>query len=280
LSVGGFIVFFTSVFNDFLAVPRWAGVGDMLEIEKRLVCIKADLLCELIGVCLIRLVQCYNSFHYPSNRSSLCVANSMRQSRYVPPFLTQPRLTLAQTTKQTLDTLIALARTYDLFHAFAARITLHHAHLAHALGGGARALECYGVAAYLAEKDIHSGGTEGSGAEFVRVAARAGEVALRFGICAGGGMKGRRGDDGEGDEDSEEWEEEEEESELKAEEMVVREMGAEVVKECRGLGGTLESVAEVLEACLSSEVLKAKYVFLLTNIGRSAHDITMLIDST
>ena len=35
----------------------------------------------------------------------------------------------------------------------------------------------------------------------------------------------------------------------------------ELLKECRAWGGTLDAVAHVLEACFSSEILKAKYVF-------------------
>ena len=31
-------------------VPIWSGVGDSLDVESRLVRIKADLMCELIGV--------------------------------------------------------------------------------------------------------------------------------------------------------------------------------------------------------------------------------------
>jgi hypothetical protein len=103
------------------------------------------------------------------------------------------------------------------------------------------------------------------GAEFVKISARAGEVALRLGICAGGGLgrKGRGEGEGEGEDDGEEDEDEGEENEnseeeLREEEKRVREMGAEVVKACQGMGGTLEGVGEILDACLSSEVIKAK----------------------
>ena len=99
-------------------------------------------------------------------------------------------------------------------------------------------------------------------------------MALRLGICAGGGLgrKGRGDEDGnkgegegegEGGDDGEEDEDEGEENEnsaeeLREEEKRVREMGADVVKACQGMGGTLEGVGEILDACLSSEVLKAK----------------------
>ena len=36
------------------------------------------------------------------------------------------------------------------------------------------------------------------------------------------------------------------------------ERGLEVVKMCRGMGGSLEAVAQVLEACFTDEILKAK----------------------
>jgi len=65
----------------------------------------------------------------------------------------------------------------------------------------------------------------------VRVAARAGEVALLIGTTGANGNNN-------------------------AEE--VERLGKEVVKECLKMGGTLESVGEVLESCLSSEILKSK----------------------
>lgn len=39
------------------------------------------------------------------------------------------------------------------------------------------------------------------------------------------------------------------------------ERGMEVVKMCRGMGGSLEAVAQVLEASFTPEILKAKYGF-------------------
>ena len=40
--------------------------------------------------------------------------------------------------------------------------------------------------------------------------------------------------------------------------------GREVLRACRGMGGTLEAVAQVLEACFTPEILKSKYVFFFT----------------
>jgi hypothetical protein len=109
-------------------------------------------------------------------------------------------------------------------------------------------LECYRVAAFLAggaaTPPVEKGAKEvGVGElvvarEFVRVGARAGEVALRIGLAraaasAGGGL----------DEET-------------------KEMGKAVVLECRGVGvgGTLQAIGRMIEACLSDEILKSKYV--------------------
>lgn len=140
-------------------------------------------------------------------------------------------------TPQSLDILIAHTRTYAIFPLYAARIALHHGHLAHALGQTARALDCYRVAAHCAE-----------GGSYVQVVARAGEIAL--GIA----MKGRQFDDGPvnklaaqvtyPDEDMYSNED--------------KKMGLQIVKVCRGMGGTLEAVGHVIEACLTPEILRAK----------------------
>jgi hypothetical protein len=122
-------------------------------------------------------------------------------------------------------------------------------------------LECYRVAAFLAatpppppppggskERGVGKGakGVEvGVGEvvvarEFVRVGARAGEVALRIGLArAAGGGGGGGGIDEE-----------------------TKEMGKAVVLECRGVGvgGTLQAIGRMIEACLSDEILKSKYV--------------------
>lgn len=116
--------------------------------------------------------------------------------------------------------LIAHTRAYDFFHAYSARITLHHAHLAHALGDTSRASQCYAVAAHLAE--------EGT---FVNVAARTGSLALRIA-------------QGEGSRTDLQWEGE------------VR----KVVESCKGMGSTLESIGFILQACASAEIMTAKYV--------------------
>ena len=117
-----------------------------------------------------------------------------------------------------MASLIAHTRSYDIFDAYSARITLHHAHLAHALGYTSRAADCYTVAAHLAE--------EGT---FVNVSARIGSLALRIaeGECLRTDI---------------EWEAEVQ----------------KVVASCKGMGGTLEAIGYVLQACTASEILTAK----------------------
>ncbi|KAF8059472.1 hypothetical protein FPV67DRAFT_1633690 [Lyophyllum atratum] len=130
--------------------------------------------------------------------------------------------------QRAIDELTAHTRTHGLFPAYAARIALQHAQLAHARGDAERALRCYEVAAYGGERD-----------EWVRVAARAGEVWVRVGLVRARRTHG-----------------EEREVELEMERL--RKRGEEVVRECEGLGGTLMAVGELLKACLAEEVLGAK----------------------
>lgn len=98
---------------------------------------------------------------------------------------------------------------------------MHHAHLAHALNQPERALECYQVAARLADKG-----------SFVALSAHAGLAVLRLGLSSADGAAGT-------DEAS-----------------VKGAMG--VAKACRGMGGTLEAVGQVIEALTSPEILRAK----------------------
>jgi hypothetical protein len=45
-------------------VPVWAGVGDSLDVESHLVRIKADLMCELIGVRYSPLLTNHTNDHW------------------------------------------------------------------------------------------------------------------------------------------------------------------------------------------------------------------------
>ncbi|KAF8079396.1 hypothetical protein FPV67DRAFT_1664028 [Lyophyllum atratum] len=145
--------------------------------------------------------------------------------------------------QRAVDELTAHTRTHGLFPAYAARIALQHAQLAHARGDAERALRCYEVAAYVAAGTGEEGGEGGERDEWVRVAARAGEVWVRVGLVRARRTHG---------------EEREVELELEMEMERLRKRGGEVVRECEGLGGTLMAVGEVLRACLAEEVLGAK----------------------
>ncbi|KAF8515678.1 hypothetical protein BU17DRAFT_76792 [Hysterangium stoloniferum] len=182
----------------------WTSLRVHHDVEERLAKIEADLLCELISICI--------------QRSEFDDAD------------------------EHLARLIAHTRTHQLWDTYNARITLYHAHVAHASGEFDRALKCYRVAAHLAGKEERGGCKRTGGddvhagvaiARFVSVAAQAGEVSMRLGIA-------RRECNGEAIDDR------------------FKRWGSEVAKECRALGGTLEAVGRVLEACLSEEIVLAK----------------------
>ncbi|KAF9258146.1 hypothetical protein L218DRAFT_964740 [Marasmius fiardii PR-910] len=186
-----------------LKIPFWASVGDVEGIDTKMAKIKGDLMCELIGVSIMR--------------SELDAA------------------------EQTLSLLIAHLRTHGLFESFAARVTLHHAHLAHTRGDLKRAIRCYKVATHVAEQ---------RGDDFVRQSARAGLVAVRIGILR------KREAMSEVDSDAMQVDGEEDDDEFTWED--VEKMALEVAEACKGLGGTMWSVGRVIEACLTDEILKAK----------------------
>lgn len=190
-----------------LHVPRWATAADVAAVELQMAKIKADLMCELIGVSIMR-------------------------SEF-------------DEAERTLDAVIAHVRTHGLFGgALAHRITLLHAQLAHALGRAARARTCYRVAAQLA---YEAGDASGA------VAARAGEITLLVGLRArararaGGQPLTPLAEAEEGLVDVEEAD-------------LVR-LCHEVAEECRGLGGAMRAVGEVLEGVLTTEILTAKQHF-------------------
>lgn len=126
-----------------------------------------------------------------------------------------------------LNIVIAHTRSYGIFHEFAARITLHQAHLAHALDLSTRAIDCYRVAARLAES-----GT------FVQLSAKAGEVILRLGLQA--------------------FKENVEHSPLATTETIDPKEALKLAKACGTMGGTLSAVGRIIEALISPEILKAK----------------------
>ncbi|KZV70281.1 hypothetical protein PENSPDRAFT_631924 [Peniophora sp. CONT] len=119
--------------------PVWMSVQDVEDAGYAMIRIRADLLSEMAGV----------SIH----RNDFAKADEM------------------------LDKLIALTRTHGLWDRYAPRVTLHHAHLAHARLDHERALICYDTAAYLGAR-----GGAGAEGDFVALAARAGAVLLRVGL--------------------------------------------------------------------------------------------------
>ncbi|KAJ7174626.1 hypothetical protein C8R46DRAFT_1252427 [Mycena filopes] len=190
-----------------LRVPRWASAGDVAAVEVQMHKIKADLMCELIGVSIMR--------------------SEFDEAQKI------------------LDAVIAHARNHSLFGGtLAPRITLLHAQLAHAQGRHVRARTCYRVAAQLAREVADTGG---------EAAARVGEVTLLVGLRARARIRAS-GRVVPPLAEPESAADEVDEGELAR-------MGKEVVVTCRGLGGAMRAVGEVLEGVLTTEILKAKQHF-------------------
>ncbi|CAL1693812.1 unnamed protein product [Somion occarium] len=195
-----------------LLLPIWSTLGDVEEVEQRLARIKADLMCELLAVSIMR-------------------------SEFV-----EAENTLAQ--------LIAHTRNYHIFPLFSARISLHHAHLAHALGNSARALQCYQVAMEHSEEG-----------DFVHVAAQAGIISLdlagysnQLAAESRSSKTDRKG----------------KQREISIEPCV---SVVTFLRTCRGKGGTLDAIGHILEACFSSEMLKAKqHLKIALSLASSSQD--------
>ncbi|KAF8956437.1 hypothetical protein BDZ97DRAFT_1907180 [Flammula alnicola] len=111
-----------------------------------------------------------------------------------------------------------------------------------------QALKCYQVAALLSrrrttKKESESDEQDSCENQWFNVSAPAEEVWLRVGLA----------------------------SEFRDE--LLRKTGAEVIKECEGLGGTLQALGAVLAACLSKEFLVAKgHLHTPLNLSTSAQD--------
>jgi tetratricopeptide (TPR) repeat protein len=211
---------------------------DLDAIKKRMAKIKTELLSEVVnvGVCFLLSSGCLMT--QPTQISTI-------RSEF-------------DTAHHTLNKLIAHTRTHELFPLYAARITLLQAQLAHALGRTERAVKCYRVAALLA-----AGGEDGyeqGRDEWIRVAARAGEVWVRIGVVRRRIMKMRTRAKGDVGDATREREREREQRETDAELESLRNLGTAVCAECDVLGGTLSSIACVLRACLvkDKEYLSAK----------------------
>ncbi|KAG9222063.1 hypothetical protein CCMSSC00406_0008048 [Pleurotus cornucopiae] len=241
---------------------------DLIQVESRMIKIKADLLSEYIGVSILRGEFDAAEYVCIDFLSTKLVINLVRKN---------------------LDILIAHTRNHNLFPLYAARITLHHAHLAHSLGQAERAERCYQVAYHLAggnssssmrdnkhpsdsakakkhEPAVDASCVLSADSDFVCVAALAGRVALLLGMSVaemwldedldddidsgpGSPTKGRstKGKEKEGsDNDCPKWR------------IELERLGKQVVSESRGMGGTLEAIGQIIEACLSKEIIKAK----------------------
>ncbi|KAF5312032.1 hypothetical protein D9619_002393 [Psilocybe cf. subviscida] len=211
-----------------LSVPMWASIGDVHAFRERMNKIRADMICELVGV-------------------------SIQRSEF-------------DEAEHHISQLISHTRTHGLFATYSARLTLHQAHLAHALGRSERASRCYRVAAWLSrprttgessssspskkasrthmhqeetgEDEDKDGAEEDDGQEdyWLNVSARAGDLWLRVGLA---GLIS----------DQDGWD-----RAMKP----LREEGKAILQECEGLGGTLQAVGAVLGACLGEECLDVK----------------------
>ncbi|CAE7144385.1 unnamed protein product [Rhizoctonia solani] len=118
-----------------VAFPVWATLEDVQGTELRLAEVRGDLMCELVAIATMR--------------SEFEVA------------------------EQRLSELVAHARNFNIFDSFAARISLHYAHLAHARGQVDRAKMCYEAAIRTS--------LMGS---FVHTSASAGLLGLNMGVAA------------------------------------------------------------------------------------------------
>ncbi|KAG1742661.1 uncharacterized protein EDB91DRAFT_1221615 [Suillus paluster] len=200
-------------------LPLWASLADRDEIIQRTVRLRADLLCELVAISI--------------QRSEFDAAETH------------------------LNALLSLTHTHDLFHNYSARITLHAAHLAHALGDSERASVCYRVARAV-DDELNAG------VGYVGAAACAGEALLRIGMCAqeqtqvqGGSADSNivtLNQDANGEKID--WLDEE-----------THALAKSAIQRCHGMGGTLEAVGKVVQAAVAGargEIVGAKYVSSLS----------------
>jgi hypothetical protein len=153
---------------------------------------------------------------------------------------------------QSLNELVALARTFDRFDDYAPRIALHHAHLAHARNNAQRALACYTASCQLA-----------SPGSYIHLAAQAGGITCAIGLAARADtareILGTAETEGETEIG---W----------APEEALCDEARNVARACRapGMGAALNAIGEVLESCASREIIKSKYVMSLP-ILRCSH---------
>ncbi|KAF7970462.1 hypothetical protein HWV62_23865 [Athelia sp. TMB] len=214
-------------------VPTWSSLADLSLVSATTARIHADLLSELVGISILRS-------DFPTALS-------------------------------TLADLTAHLRTHRLWDTYAPLVTLHHAHVAHALGKTQRAEQCYRVAAHLVQED--KARVDAVAGAYVRVAARVGEAALRIGVASQSVDSTPRNSSGTEDltlatrtgEETVVSEHPQVDVKAEAADMMPVVLDAEtkrlavaVVKDCYGMGGALEAISKVIESCLSEEILKSK----------------------
>ncbi|KAG2033018.1 hypothetical protein BDR03DRAFT_903113 [Suillus americanus] len=191
-----------------IELPLWASLADRDEIIQCTVRLTADLLCELVAI-------------------------SIQRSEF-------------DTAESHLNALLTLTHTHEIFHSYSARVTLHAAHLAHALGDTKRAGLCYRVARSV--DDEHN-----AGAGYVGAAACAGEALLRIGLRAQAQAYGENSNtvvNEDASSDNHDW--------LDTETHAV---AVSAIQRCHGMGGTLEAVGKVVQAAVAGargEIVGAK----------------------
>ncbi|KAG1902737.1 uncharacterized protein F5891DRAFT_1215571 [Suillus fuscotomentosus] len=208
-----------------IELPLWASLADGDEIMQRTVRLTADLLCELVAISI--------------QRSEFDAAETH------------------------LNALLTLTHTHDLFHSYSARITLHAAHLAHALGDTERAGVCYRVAKSV--DDEHN-----AGAGYVGAAACAGEALLRIGLRAQAHDENLNPDVNEdASTEKSDW--------LDAE---THALARSAIQRCHGMGGTLEAVGKVVQAAVvgaRGEIITPKICAVSVDLSRRKPSRALLL---
>ncbi|KIK70551.1 hypothetical protein GYMLUDRAFT_89575 [Collybiopsis luxurians FD-317 M1] len=214
-----------------LRLCSWATNGDLEEIDLKLAKIKADLMCELVGVLIMR-------------------------SEF-------------EAAEQALSVLIAHLRDADLFASFSGRVTLHHAHLAHSRSQVDRAIECYKVAEAFAEErgDDFVRISARAGRACLKIGLNRDK---EFSNKEKEEQERRRNNTGRRTRSKSRERKATDEDTMDVDEVApelleeiddweqVQKMAEDVAQECRGMGGTMWSVGRVIEACLTDEILKSK----------------------
>ena len=214
-----------------MPVGRGLGSADAAHAQTAIAHIRTTIYCELVSACLIR-------------------SEFDEADRYLNETISYIRA--IDTTNSTLVDANAIAndsgvlkkempKDGELWKTFAARVTLLHGQLAHALGKSSLALECYRIATYLDEQSQSDVGTSMIGA-----LAMAGEIFLRIGLFKQGGEPFQF--QGEVDDEQE-----------------ILELASEVSEGClQGIWGDgMVVVGRIIAAAVTDEIVRAKYAVSL-----------------